>query len=42
MDPEAKATKPFAEAELIKKCAVEMAAEVLSHDEKKRKVLSSC
>ena len=37
MDPEAKATKPFAEAELIKKCAVEMAAEVLSHDEKNKK-----
>ena len=37
--PLTKAKKPFADAELIKKCAVEMAAEVLSHDEKKKKAV---
>lgn len=34
-----KAKKPFAAAELIKKCAVEMATEVLSHDEKNKKAV---
>ena len=34
-----KAKKPFADAELSSKCAVEMATEVLSHDEKKKKAM---
>ncbi len=35
----AKAKKPFADADLIKKCAIDMAGEVLSHDEKNKKTV---
>lgn len=35
----AKAKKPFADAELIKTCAIDMVGEVLSHDEKTKKTV---
>ncbi|KAM3833953.1 protein FAM200A-like [Diretmus argenteus] len=35
----AKAKKPFADAELIKKCAIDMAGQVLSHDDKNKKIV---
>lgn len=35
----ARAKKPFADAELIKRCAIDMAREVLNPDEKQKKVV---